>query len=125
MTERDISKILQAKAAIFAGMNILLNLQNKTWHDIEKLVLAGGFAKHINPTNAIAIGLLPPIPVERIEVIGNGSLAGAFLALLDPSAEDEMNAISSTIDVVELNMHEEFQTVYIDALSLPTRNGDV
>jgi len=125
MTERDISKILQAKAAIFAGMNILLNLQNKTWHDIEKLVLAGGFAKHINPTNAIAIGLLPPIPVERIEVMGNGSLAGAFLALLDPTAVDEMNAISSTIDVVELNMHEEFQTVYIDALSLPTRDGEV
>ena len=121
MSELDVSKILQAKAAIYAGMKILLNVQNKTWRDIQKLILTGGFAKHIDPKNAIAIGLLPPIPEDRIEVIGNGSLAGAYLALIEPNALDEMKAISSMIDVIELNMYDEFQPYYIDALFLPKK----
>lgn len=124
ITERDISKIMVAKAAIYAGMEILLKIQNKTWRDIERLVLTGGFARHIDPSNAVSIGLLPPIPEERIEVIGNGSLAGAYLALIEPNAIDAMTAISSMIDVIELNLHEEFQKYYIDALFLPDRNRD-
>lgn len=124
ITELDISKIMQAKAAIYAGMKILLKIQNKTWRDIKRLVLTGGFAKHIDPNNAVSIGLLPPIPGDRIEVIGNGSLAGAYLALIEPSAIDAMTAISSRIEVIELNLHEEFQKYYIDALFLPNRNND-
>jgi len=122
ITEADIAKIFQSKAAIYAGMNILLKRQNKTWQDIKKLVLAGGFAKHINPINAVSIGLIPPIPIERIEVIGNGSLGGAYLALIESNAIDAMTAISLKIEVIELNMVEEFQDYYIDALFLPIRD---
>lgn len=122
ITEKDISKILQAKAAIYAGMRVLLEVQNKVWQDIKKLVLTGGFARHIDPHNAISIGLIPPIPEDQIEVIGNGSLAGAYLALLEPNTMERITAISSMVDVIELNMHEEFQNYFIDALILPAKN---
>jgi uncharacterized 2Fe-2S/4Fe-4S cluster protein (DUF4445 family) len=123
ISEMDISKILQAKAAIHAGLKILLEIHEKRWQDIKKLVLAGGFAKRIDPHNAAAIGLIPPVPPERIEVIGNGSLGGAFLALTESGVIDAMSAISSGIDVIELNTHESFQQIYIDSLFLPGRNG--
>ena len=118
ISELDISKILLAKAAVYAGMKILLKLHNKTWQDIKRFVLTGGFARQINLHNAVSIGLLPSIPEDRIEVIGNGSLAGAFLALVEPNAIDVMTAISSKIDVIELNMYEDFQKCFVNALFL-------
>ena len=119
ITELDIAKVLQAKAAIYAGLKTLLTIKNRTWSDIRKLVLAGGFAKNINIRNAILIGLLPDIPEECIEVIGNGSLAGAFLSLVEPKASEHMIAISRSIDVVELNLHKDFEQNYLDSLFLP------
>jgi len=121
ISELDISKILLAKAALYAGMKILLKLHNKTWHDVKRFVLTGGFAKNINLHNAVSIGLLPPIPEDRIEVIGNGSLAGAYLALVEPNAIEVMTEISSKVDFIELNMHEDFQSCFVDALFLPGR----
>ena len=124
ISELDISKILLAKAALYAGMKILLKLHNKTWHDIRRFALTGGFAKNINLQNAVSIGLLPPIPEDRIEVIGNGSLAGAFLALVEPDAIDVMTEISSKVDFIELNMQEDFQSCFVDALFLPGRENN-
>jgi len=124
ISEADISKILQAKAAVYAGIKVLLEMQNKTWRDINKLILTGGFGKNINPGNAASIGLLPPVPVEKVEVIGNGSLGGAFLALIESDAINSMNEISTKIDVIELNMQENFQEHYIDAMFLPNRNKE-
>lgn len=118
VTEADVAKILQAKAAIFAGMRILLEKQNKTWQDLDRLVLAGGFAKYIDPANAMAIGLLPNIPLDRVENIGNGSLAGAYCALMDTSVVQRMNKISETIDVIELNTVPSFQSYFIEAMWL-------
>ena len=124
ISEADISKILQAKAAVYAGIKVLLEMQNKTWRDINKLILTGGFGKNINPGNAASIGLLPPVPAERVEVIGNGSLGGAYLALIESDAINTMNEISAKIDVIELNMQENFQEHYIDAIFLPNRNKE-
>jgi uncharacterized 2Fe-2S/4Fe-4S cluster protein (DUF4445 family) len=65
------------------------------------------------------MGLLPDLPPGRIEVIGNGSLAGACLALLDATAFDGFERIVLRAETVELNLHPDFEGSYIDALLLP------
>lgn len=120
ITELDISKIILAKAAIYAGLNTLLFIKNKKPDDVKKIILAGGFARHLDITNAITMGLLPDIPKRCYEIIGNGSLAGAYLAMIEKDALDEMTAIVNKPEVIELNMRKEFKQYYFDALRLPS-----
>ncbi|MBN1697763.1 MAG: DUF4445 domain-containing protein [Spirochaetales bacterium] len=120
--ESDIAAILQAKAAVYAGLKTLLAIRKKGFDDIRKLILAGGFAGHLDIENAMVMGLIPDIPPERIEFIGNGSLGGAYCALVESDALDAMTALSDLPNVIELNLHKDFQSNYIDALFLPNLN---
>ncbi|MBN2412843.1 DUF4445 domain-containing protein [candidate division KSB1 bacterium] len=116
VTQNDIISIMQAKAAIYAGLKTLLFIRKKNWSDIKRLVLTGGFAGYITLKNAVRIGLLPDVPEDRIKVIGNGSLAGAYLALIEPLALEDMDTISRQPNVIELNSYPEFQENFIEAL---------
>ena len=119
ITETDIAGLLQAKAAIAAGILTLLERCGLTPAQIKKLYLAGGFGLHLNRANAIACGLLPGFVPEQIEVVGNTSLAGAYLALLDCGALDEITRAGTKMDVIELNLDPGFEDRYIEQLSLP------
>lgn len=119
VSESDLAEILMAKAAIFAGMQTLLDVQGKTFADVQRLILAGGFARHIDLESAVRIGLLPDLPREHFDVIGNGSLAGAFLALVDGSAMTAYEHLATLPKVVELNLQKSFMPNCIDALALP------
>jgi len=123
VTQNDIIEIMQAKAAIYAGLRALLLIQKKKWSDIKRLVLTGGFARYITIKNAVRIGLLPDVPEDRIKVIGNGSLAGAYLALIEPFALKDMNTISRQPKVIELNTFEKFQEYFIEALFFQQENS--
>lgn len=119
VTETDIAGLLQAKAAIAAGILTLLERTGLKPAQIKKLYLAGGFGLHLDRANAIACGLLPGFVPEQIEVVGNTSLAGAYLALLDCGALDEIARAGQKMDVVELNLDPGFEDRYIEQLSLP------
>ena len=118
VSEADVAEILKAKAATFAGMKTLLDVRGKTFADVARFVLAGGFARHIDLESAIRIGLLPDIERNRFDVIGNGSLAGAFLALVDASATEAYARLADLPEVVELNLEKSFEPNFIDALTL-------
>jgi len=124
VTERDIEQVLKAKAATYAGLKTLLTMQGRSVRDIPRFVLAGGFARHIDIANAIALGLLPDLPLDRFEVLGNGSLAGAYLALTDAAALLAMEQISHQPQVVELNRTPDFEDNFIDALLIPNLNTE-
>jgi len=119
VTEGDIAEILKAKAAIYSGLKTLLAELGKTVHDIDHLVLAGGFAKHINLENAICMGLLPDLEIEKYEVIGNGSLAGAALALLDKGTQQAYLEIIEKPEVIMLNQTVHFTNYFQEALAIP------
>lgn len=119
VTEHDIAEILKAKAAIYAGFKTLVTERGKTVHEVARLILAGGFAKHINLENAISIGLLPDIGTEKYEVIGNGSLAGATLALLDRSAAQAYLDLIDQPKIVTLNLTATFTNYFQEALAIP------
>jgi uncharacterized 2Fe-2S/4Fe-4S cluster protein (DUF4445 family) len=86
---------------------------------VKKVYLAGGFGMHIRVANAIACGLLPGFKPEQVEVVGNTSLAGAYLTLLDCGALNEVARLSRQLDVIELNLDPGFESRYIDNLALP------
>lgn len=119
VTEGDIAEILKAKAAIYGGIKTLLAELGKTVRDIDHMVLAGGFARHINLENAICLGLLPDIDIDKYEVIGNGSLAGAALALLDQDTEQAYLDLIEKPKIVTLNQTENFTNYFQEALAIP------
>ena len=119
VSERDLAEVLKAKAAIYAGMKTLLGAQGRAFADVARFCLAGGFARHIDLENAVCMGLLPEIPLERFDVIGNGSLAGAFLALVERGAPRAYEELARLPEVIELNLEPAFESNFVDALALP------
>ncbi|NOX54614.1 MAG: ATP-binding protein [Planctomycetes bacterium] len=119
VSEADIALLLQAKAAIAAGIQILLRRAGVSPADVKTLYLAGGFGMFIDVPNAIACGLLPGFRPEQVQLVGNTSLAGAYLALLDAAVVTELSRIAERMEVVELNLDPDFESEYIDQLSLP------
>ncbi|MFA5190985.1 MAG: ASKHA domain-containing protein [Verrucomicrobiia bacterium] len=118
ISELDIARLLQAKAAIAAGLLTLLHRTGLQPCDIKRLYLAGGFGMHINVPNAIACGLLPGFAPEQVQVVGNTSLAGAYLALLDSGVLDGLTHIGKQLEVVELNLDAGFEDRFIEQLAL-------
>lgn len=123
ISQRDISRLLQAKAAIAAGIHTLLLRQSLNPADIRMIYLAGGFGTHLSIDAAITCGLLPGFRPEQVRVCGNLSLAGAYLALLDRSLLMEMKRAAASMQVLELNEDPEFEPLYIDHLSIPRLSG--
>ena len=119
ISEVDIARLLQAKAAIAAGINTLLGLLGVAPADVKTLYLAGGFGLHLSLTHAIGCGLLPGFAPAQIQVVGNTSLGGAFLALNDRSFLAEMQSACTRMESVELNLQPGFEDAYIDQLMLP------
>jgi uncharacterized 2Fe-2S/4Fe-4S cluster protein (DUF4445 family) len=119
ISQADIARLLQAKAAIAAGILTLLAHANLQPADIQRLYLAGGFGTHMSAANAIATGLLPGFTVHQIRPVGNTALAGAYITLLDASLLTELSRIATQLQVLELNLDPTFESTYIDQLPLP------
>jgi uncharacterized 2Fe-2S/4Fe-4S cluster protein (DUF4445 family) len=145
ITEFDVSQILKAKAAVYAGIRTLIERSGHRMDEIERLVLAGGFAAHLRIENAITIGLLPEIPFSTYDVVGNGSLAGAYAALGSSTRDKvergtavsggamtegngnvwkELGRIAELPDTCHLAETNEFENRFIDALALPNLDPD-
>ncbi|MCX6865008.1 MAG: ASKHA domain-containing protein [Verrucomicrobia bacterium] len=134
ISEVDVALLLQAKAAIGAGIDILLETAGigaadlgcvylaggfGMQADLGCVYLAGGFGMHLNVAHAIAIGLLPGIREDQVRVVGNTALAGALLALLDHSTLGKMEKLRALVRVIELNLVDGFEDRYIEHLMLP------
>ena len=119
ISELDIARLLQAKAAIAAGTSTLLDLLGTTPREVKRLYLAGGFGFYLSLEHAIGCGLLPGFTADQVQVVGNTSLGGAFLALNDRSLLDEMGAACRAMEAIELNLQPGFEDAFIDNLVLP------
>lgn len=119
ISEADIARLLAAKAAVAAGVLTLLRRCSLAPGDIRRVYLAGGFGTHMSPRHAIACGLLSGFHIDQVEAVGNSALAGAYLALLDRTALEEMEHLARRVRVLDLNHDPDFENTYIDQLSLP------
>ncbi|MDR0902627.1 MAG: ASKHA domain-containing protein, partial [Opitutaceae bacterium] len=118
VSEHDIARLLQAKAAVAAGITTLLGIAGLAPADIRALRLAGGFGMHLDLANAIACGLLPGFEPAQIEVVGNTSLGGALAVLQDRELLPEIARACGLMESVELNLQPGFEDTYIDQLAL-------
>lgn len=119
ISQRDIASLMQAKAAVAAGILTLLANAGLQPADIKTLYLAGGFGTKMVSGNAIACGLLPGFTPTQIQPVGNTALAGAYLGLLDASLLREVRRVGEEMEVIELNLDPRFEDCYIEQLSLP------
>lgn len=111
----DISHLAQAKAASNAGQTILMDRFGVTIGDIDRLYLAGGFATHVNLANAVAIGLLAPVPEDRVIKAGNTALQGAGEALLNIHRRDHLAQLVRRAEHVELESEANFFDIFVEA----------
>ncbi|MEO1237774.1 MAG: ASKHA domain-containing protein [Planctomycetota bacterium] len=119
ITEADIALLLQAQAAIAAGILTLLGHVGLEPADVQRVYFAGGFGVVLDAGNTVAAGLLPGFTPDQIEPVGNTSLAGAYLALMDRSVLADLRATGRDIEPVELNQSPGFEDRYLDAMVLP------
>lgn len=117
--EQDLASLMQAKAALASGLEILLLSAGLAPSDLGCLYLAGGFGLHLDLHSALGVGLFPGFRREQLRVVGNTALAGAIMALVDAQVLSAMEATRTQSTVVELNSHPEFEDRFIDALFLP------
>jgi uncharacterized 2Fe-2S/4Fe-4S cluster protein (DUF4445 family) len=115
----DIDNLLRAKAAIYAGFNVLADRVGAPLETAEQVLIGGSFGKYINVEKAVHIGLLPDMPWERFHFLGNTSVKGAYLALIDSAARDEIAEIASAMTYIELSADNSFYEAFTSALFLP------
>ena len=83
ITHVDVDNLLRAKAAIYAGYTVLAERVGVPLDSVERFLIGGSFGKYINVEKAVQIGLLPDLPWEQFQFLGNTSVKGAYLALLN------------------------------------------
>jgi uncharacterized 2Fe-2S/4Fe-4S cluster protein (DUF4445 family) len=119
LTEVDIENVIRAKAALYAGVSVLLKEVGLSLDIVERIYIAGGFGNYLNVAKAIMIGMLPDLPREKFTFIGNTSIAGAYLCLLSGQMRREAEEIASKMTYMELSVSRGFMDEYMSALFLP------
>jgi uncharacterized 2Fe-2S/4Fe-4S cluster protein (DUF4445 family) len=117
LTQNDIRELQLAKAAIAAGIKLLM--QRKGAKELSRLYLAGAFGNYIDRTSAQRIGLID-FPPERVEAAGNTALLGAKLALFSLDSQDgSYTGLRRRVEHVALNVDPDFQDVFVEELAFP------
>jgi uncharacterized 2Fe-2S/4Fe-4S cluster protein (DUF4445 family) len=119
LAEVDIENILRAKAAIYAGVSVLLKEVGFGLDAIERVYIAGGFGNYLDIDKAIILGMLPDLPGEKFSFLGNASITGAYLCLLSKDLRQEAGIIASKMTYIELSISRSFMDEYMSALFLP------
>ena len=117
ISQKDIRQIQLAKGAIAAGIILMLEEIGLTIDEVPKAYIAGAFGYHVNPDNIRIIGLIPKGFKGEIIFLGNTSLEGARLALINKSCLEKVHTITKDMVVLELSLRENFQDVFVNQLN--------
>jgi len=118
LTARDIRETQLAKAAIYGGMEVLLEELGARPDEIQQLLLAGAFGNYIKQESAVAIGLVPTLPADRIRPIGNAAGVGARLVLCSTDERARAEEIARRVRQVDLSERKGFYDRFADAMML-------
>ncbi len=117
VTQEDIRNLQLAKAAIAAGIEVLLKEKKFTYKNIMGVLLAGGFGSFLNKESAAAIGLIPKELLSVTETVGNAAGEGAILAAVSVKARVHLNEIQKKMHYLELSMHPDFSDTYMNCIN--------
>jgi len=119
ITRVDIDNLVRAKAAIYAGFTVLAESVGFPLDGVEQVLIGGAFGKYINVEKAVEIGLLPDMPWDRFQFLGNTSVMGAYLALLFQGKRARIQEIAERMTYIELSADNSFYNAFTSALFLP------
>ena len=116
VTRGDINEIQLAKAAVRAGIDVLLQEAECEADELEEIVVAGAFGSYLDLSSAVRAGLLPAVPLERFRQVGNAAGAGARQMLVSTESRRAAQAIARRVEYVELAAHPAFHRGFVTAM---------
>ncbi len=119
LSQRDVRELQFAKAAIATGWRVLLEEAGLQAGDVQQVLLAGSFGSYLSPASAIALGLVPKLPVLRVVSAGNVAGEGAKMALLSVRERAAALALLTEVRYVELSDRSGFNDAFVDQLQFP------
>jgi uncharacterized 2Fe-2S/4Fe-4S cluster protein (DUF4445 family) len=120
IAQRDVRELQLAKGAISAGIGTLMERLGVEAADLSKVVLAGAFGNYIRKESAIFAGIIPNVPMERIDSVGNAAGEGAKLALISRKILKDADRVAESVEHVELMLDAGFQDRFADAMMFGT-----
>ena len=125
INEVDIDNFIRAKGAIFSGIDTLLQSVDMTPDCIDKVMVAGGIGSGINMKNAVNIGMLPDVELEKYQYIGNSSLTGAYAMVMSDGAIEKCHEVMANMTYLELSTYPGYMDSFVAACFLPHTNASL
>ena len=119
VTQNDIRQIQLAKAALYAGVKLLMDKLDID--HVDRIRLAGAFGSHINVQHAMVLGLIPDCALKQVSSAGNAAGTGARIALLNNQSRNTIEDLVTNIEKIETAMEPKFQQYFVDAMAFPNK----
>jgi len=119
ITQADIDNLVRSKAGVFAAIRVLMESTQTKLEDLDAVYLAGGFGNFLNVRQAVTIGMLPDVPLEKIQFVGNTSIAGAKTVMLSRKALKAAEKIAKSMTYFDLMSHPGYMDEFTRANFLP------
>ena len=120
ITQNDIRQIQLAKAALYAGVRLLMD--HMQIDSVERIRLAGAFGSHIDVKYAMVLGLIPDCKLQYVTSAGNAAGTGARIALLDKRAREELESLVRSVEKIETAVEPKFQEHFVNAMAIPHKS---
>jgi uncharacterized 2Fe-2S/4Fe-4S cluster protein (DUF4445 family) len=121
VTQNDVRAIQLAKAALYAGVRLLMDQLGV--EAVDEVRLAGAFGSQIDPLHAMVLGLVPDCDLGRVRGAGNAAGTGALIALLSGAARREIEAVVRRVEKIETAVEPRFQEHFVEAMAIPHRTA--
>jgi uncharacterized 2Fe-2S/4Fe-4S cluster protein (DUF4445 family) len=119
VTQNDVRAIQLAKAALYAGVKLLMDKLGIA--KVDRIKLAGAFGSFIDPKYAMVLGLIPDCDLSKVAAVGNAAGMGARMALMNRGHRREIEALVARIEKIETALEPKFQAHFVDAMALPNK----
>jgi uncharacterized 2Fe-2S/4Fe-4S cluster protein (DUF4445 family) len=119
VTQNDVRAIQLAKAALYAGIKLLMEKLNVT--HVDEIRFAGAFGSFIDPKYAMVLGLIPDCDLSRVKAVGNAAGTGARMALLNRTHRREIEATVTKVEKIETALEPHFQQLFVHAMAMPNK----
>ncbi|MGH8249397.1 MAG: ASKHA domain-containing protein [Steroidobacteraceae bacterium] len=121
ITQNDVRAIQLAKAALHAGIRLLMDHLGS--ERIDRIRLAGAFGSHIDPKYAMVLGMIPDCELTAVAAVGNAAGAGARIALLDSTARSAIEDLVRRVEKIETAIEPGFQAHFVEAMAIPHKTA--
>ena len=121
ITQNDVRAIQLAKAALHAGVRLLMD--HLGIEKVDRIRLAGAFGSHIDVKHAMVLGMIPDCALDAVASVGNAAGAGARIALLDATARATIEDLVRRVEKIETAIEPRFQAHFIEAMAIPHRTA--